>query len=280
MKSYEEVTNNLLERRDRYVAEQNRKRKRMMGATISLCCCCLVAFIGFDVWQSNSSTPTLPVAVNEQPSTPTASGQQNNVDMPDNTLDTNMEPNIGNGGKVDTTIWLSADEVLKAAENDIQYMGVAAPMLVVYKGAIYGYFTEEYNQNSQYALLENEVTLRKNYSYPAYQVKDVSDSVAILINGRLTTYQKLFEVTAVIDGNPYRIVQPMMSGIDYSYGEIIQENENFTVYQAIDAQSGEVMEAEYVINILPLFKSELPNFFDGDENYGDAWWVAIPQAND
>ena len=124
------------------------------------------------------------------------------------------------------------------------------------------------------------VILRKNYSYPAYQVKDVSDSVAIVVNGKLTTYQKLFEVTAVIDGNPYRIVQPMMSGIDYSYGEIIQENEDFTVYQAINAQSGEVMEAEYVINILPLLKSELPNFFDGDENYGDAWWVAMPQSND
>lgn len=99
-------------------------------------------------------------------------------------------------------------------------------------------------------------------------------------DGRLTTYQKLFEVRAVIDSTPYRIVQPMMSGIDYSYGEIIQENEDFTVYQAIHAQSGEIMESEYVINILPLLKRELPNFFDGGENYGDAWWVAIPQSND
>lgn len=271
MKSYEEVTNNLLERRDRYVEEQNRKRKRMTGAATSLCCCCLVAFVGFGVWHSNIGTPTLPPAVGEQ---------GNKVDTPNNTTDTTIEPNISNEGKVDTTIWLSADEVLKAAENDTQYMGVAVPMLVVYKGAIYGYHAEEYNENSQYALLENEVTLRKNYSYPAYQVKDVSDSVAIVINGILTIYQKLFEVTAVIDGNPYRIVQPMMSGIDYSYGEIIQENEDFAVYQAINAQSGEVMESEYVINILPLLKRELPNFFDGDENYGDAWWVAVPCFND
>lgn len=280
MKSYEEITNNLLERRDRYVVEQNQKRKRMMGAATSLCCCCLVAIMGFGVWQSNNETPTLPPAANEQLNIPTASEQLNNVDMPNNTTDTNTEPNIGNGDKVDTAIWLSADEVLKAAENDTHYMGVAVPMLVVYKGAIYGNFSEEYNENSQYALLENEITLRKNYSYPAYQVKDVYDSVAIVANGNLITYQKLFEVTVVIDGNPYRIVQPMMSGIDYSYGEIIQENEDLTVYQAINAQSGEVMDAEYVINILPLLKSELPNFFDSDENYGDAWWVAIPQSND
>ena len=68
----------------------------------------------------------------------------------------------------------------------------------------------------------------------------------------------------------------MMSGIDYSYGEIIQENEDFTVYKAVNVQNGEVMESEYVINILPLLKRELPNFFDGDENYGDAWWAAVP----
>ena len=178
----------------------------------------------------------------------------------------------------DTTIWLSADEVLKSAETGTQ-MGVAVPMLVAYQGAIYSFTAEEYNENSQYALLENEVTLRKNYSYPAYQVKDVSDNVAIVLNGRLEIYQKLFEVKAVIDGNPYRIVQPMMSGIDYSYGEIIQENEDFTVYQAINAQSDEVMVTEYVINVLPLLKRELPNFFDSDENYGDAWWVAMPCPN-
>lgn len=279
MKSYEEITNNLLERRDRYVVEQSRKRKRMMGAATSLCCCCLVAIMGFGVWQSNNGTPTLPPAVNEQLNTPTVSEQLNNVDGPNNTTDTNIEPNIGNGGKVDTTIWLSADEVLKSAENGTQ-MGVAVPLLIAYQGTIYGCPTEEYNENSQYALLENEVILREYYSYPAYQVKDISDNVAIVLNGRLETYQKLFEIKAVIDSNAYRIVQPMMSGIDYSYGEIIQENEDFTVYQAINTQSGEVMEAKYVINILPLLKRELPNFFDGDENYGEAWWVAIPQSND
>ena len=69
-------------------------------------------------------------------------------------------------------------------------------------------------------------------------------------------------------------------GIEYTYGEIVQENEDFTVYQAIDKQSGEVLESEYVINILPLLKKELPNFFGGNENYGEAWWVALPSSID
>ena len=270
MKTYNEMAESVVERREKYIAERRMAMNKMKKTTATVACCCLVAVLSIGVWHGNIGTSTLPPTINEQ---------LNSVDMPNNTTDTNIEPNIGNGGKVDTTIWLSADEAIKSAENGTQQMGVAVPMLVTYQGAIYGFSAEEYKENSQYALLENEVILRKNYSYPAYQVKDVSDNVAIVLNGRLEIYQKLFEVKAVIDGNPYRIVQPMMSGIDYSYGEIIQENEDFTVYQAINAQSDEVMETEYVINVLPLLKRELPNFFDSDENYGDAWWVAMPCPN-
>ena len=270
MKTYNEMAESVFERREKYITERRMATNKMKKILATVACCCLVAVLGIGVWHSNIGTSTLP---------PTVSEQLNNVDMPNNTVATNIAPNIGNEDKVDTTVWLSADEVLKSAETGTQ-MGVAVPMLVAYQGAIYGFTAEEYNENSQYALLENEVTLRKNSSCPAYQVNDVSDNVAIVLNGRLEIYQKLFEVKAAIDGNSYRIVQPMMSGIDYSYGEIIQENEDFAVYQAINVQSGEVMETEYVINILPLLKRELPNFFDGDENYGDAWWVVMPQSND
>mgnify|MGYP003295211271 CR=1 FL=1 len=37
MKSYDEVTNNLLERRDRYVAEQKHKRKKEKFRFIIFC---------------------------------------------------------------------------------------------------------------------------------------------------------------------------------------------------------------------------------------------------
>jgi len=262
MKDYNAMAESVFERRDRYNAERRMAMKKSMAA---VACCCLVAVLGIGVWQGGTQTVS-----------PNTSEQLGNHEIVNSPADTIID---SDKIEVNTISWLSADEVLKSAENDTR-MGVAVPMLVAYQGAIYGFTAEEYNENSQYALLENEVTLRKNYSYLAYQVKDISDNVAIVLNGRLEIYQKLFEVKAVIDGNPYRIVQPMMSGIDYSYGEIIQENEDFTVYQAINAQSGEVMETEYVINILPLLKRELPNFFGGDENYGDAWWVAVPCSND
>ena len=205
---------------------------------------CLVA-VGVGVWHSNTNTPELPPV--------------------------GGEPVV----EADTAIWMSADEVLKSAEADTK-MGVAVPMLVTYRGVIYGLTGEELGGNGQYALLEDEVTLRRNYAYPAYQVRGISDDVAIVLNGKLEIYQKLFEITAVIDGTSYRIAYPMGLGIEYSYGEMIQEAAEFTVYQSINLQTGEIMESEYVINILPLLKRELPNFFGEEENYGDAWWIAVP----
>lgn len=268
MKDYNEMAESVFKRREKYSAERKMAIRKSMAI---VACCCLIAVLSIGVWYGNIDTPAL---------RPTASEQLNNADMPTDTLDANTEQNGGNESYADTTIWLSADEVLKSAENDTSQMGVAVPMLITYQGTVYRCFSEAYIDNRQYAPLETEVILRKNYAYPAYQVKDISDSVAIVINGKLEIYKKLFEVKAVIDGTPYRIVQPMMSGIDYSYGEIIQENTDYSVYQAINAHSGEVMESEYVINILPLLKREFPNMFSGNENYGDAWWVAVPYSND
>ena len=52
MKSYDEVTNNLLKRSDRYVAEQKHKRKKVISLTTSVCCLFLFSLIGLGVWQS------------------------------------------------------------------------------------------------------------------------------------------------------------------------------------------------------------------------------------
>lgn len=50
MKNYDEITNNLLERRDRYILEQ-RKKRRMISIAASLCCVCLIALLGLGLWQ-------------------------------------------------------------------------------------------------------------------------------------------------------------------------------------------------------------------------------------
>lgn len=52
MKNYDEITNTLLQRRDRYIAQQKKKRKKVMGITIPLFGFCLVTALGVGVWQS------------------------------------------------------------------------------------------------------------------------------------------------------------------------------------------------------------------------------------
>ena len=51
MKNYDELTHDLLERRDRYAEEQKKKRKRVMGVATSMCCICLAVLAGFGVRQ-------------------------------------------------------------------------------------------------------------------------------------------------------------------------------------------------------------------------------------
>lgn len=65
MKNYDELTNDLLERRDRYVADQKKKRKKVMGIATSLCCFCLVALLGFGMWQGGMFDAKPPVTLED-----------------------------------------------------------------------------------------------------------------------------------------------------------------------------------------------------------------------
>ena len=65
MKNYDELTNDLLERRDRYVADQKKKRKRVMGVATSLCCFCLVAFLSFGMWQGGMFDAKPPITLDD-----------------------------------------------------------------------------------------------------------------------------------------------------------------------------------------------------------------------
>lgn len=55
MKDFNEMAQSVLERRDRYVAERDRKRKRLAA---ELTCLCLVGLVGVGAWQAN--TPKIP----------------------------------------------------------------------------------------------------------------------------------------------------------------------------------------------------------------------------
>lgn len=65
MKSYEEVTSLLLERRDRYEAQRRQNRKREVGLAAVLCCFCLVAGAGILMHRDGIFDPAVPIATVE-----------------------------------------------------------------------------------------------------------------------------------------------------------------------------------------------------------------------
>ncbi|MCI8669725.1 MAG: hypothetical protein HFI34_09435 [Lachnospiraceae bacterium] len=65
MKNCDEMVNNLLERRDQYVAEQKRKRMVITRTVTAMCCVCLVALLSFGMWQSGTFEKTPPITTED-----------------------------------------------------------------------------------------------------------------------------------------------------------------------------------------------------------------------
>ena len=88
MKNYDEVTKDLLKRRDRYAAEQKTKRKRMMGAVAFLGCFCLIALCGVGIW--NSGILTKPPIAPDDAIFPNYSESSNNMLSDQSSVQSNL----------------------------------------------------------------------------------------------------------------------------------------------------------------------------------------------
>jgi len=65
MKNSDEMVSSLLERRDRYVTEQKRKRTMITRTATTMCCLCLAALLGFGMWQEGMFGTTPPETLND-----------------------------------------------------------------------------------------------------------------------------------------------------------------------------------------------------------------------
>lgn len=84
MKNSNEMLNSLFERRDKYIAEQEIKRKINMKIAVSVCSLCLVAIAGFGIWQSGNFKTTLKPTDNIQGTVqPTENDKSNNTPTTD-----------------------------------------------------------------------------------------------------------------------------------------------------------------------------------------------------
>lgn len=94
MKNCDEMVNSLLERRDRYVIEQKRKRTKITRTVTTMCCVCFVALMGFGAWQGGLINSALQIMTNYN-------GKQNHSSETDN------NPTVSDSIKVFNVISLS-----------------------------------------------------------------------------------------------------------------------------------------------------------------------------
>lgn len=129
MKNYDELTNDLLERRDRYAAEQKRKRATITRTVTSMCCVCLVALLGFGMWKGGVLNTTPPDQTVEDALYP---GIKDNFDeskgeSPDNPAANNkIVINTLNGISADKmNINLAVDDFVEMTREEmVEYYGV------------------------------------------------------------------------------------------------------------------------------------------------------------
>ena len=129
MKNSEEMINSLLERRNRYVTEQKKKKAIITRTVTSMCCVCLIALFGFGMWQGGMINTTPPDQTVEDALYPRMKDNldESKGESPDNPAANNkIVINTINGISADRfNIALMVDDfVAMTREEMIKYYGV------------------------------------------------------------------------------------------------------------------------------------------------------------
>jgi len=250
MKSYEEMAVSVLKRRDEYVSRREKARGKMGVGLICAACVAMVFFAKTGMFS-------------------TVDGGV--VDFPD--MQQGMKESLGPAVEHHAQLvrWKSAEEVME--ENADAMMGVCVPSFVAYNGGFYegAGFDQSMQQPGRFTSAGDEVWFSAEYRFQAYEVENEPDCVAIAINGGIQLYKKVFDVKFERDGIIYGIRYDVNPGHEVTVGAAVLEGEGFTVYEM-----GE--EDLYLVNLLPLLIEHWPVLFDGGENYGVAWMVAVPMG--
>ena len=124
MKNSNEMFQSLLERRDRYIREQQRKRKAIFRTVMPVCGVLLVVMLGAALWQSG---------LLKQPEVPV---QKNPPDQNDRSTDNASDDNLPEEKNVVYT------DKVKLPENTSDMMSADMIGCLVYQGSVYTHTTE------------------------------------------------------------------------------------------------------------------------------------------
>lgn len=268
MKSYKEMAQSVFERRDKYIEKRKITAGKFKIIIFSFVCCVILAAVLVFAVRSE---------MNKQQHTDTLQGPTDNPGRTElsevgskaaNELNADkavLSENIRND--ISAHEWMTFSQVSEAFENPIS--GVCVPSFLACGGGFYG--VAEADANALYSAGDGEVWFNKSYGFPIYLIKDKPQNFAIYINGGMTAYSKIFDVTFEIDGILYGIHRKAGTDEITDMGEAVISNDNYTVYSLHSEEND-----AYIVNILPLLRQHYPLLFSDDENYGDAWQLALP----
>lgn len=292
MKDYREVADDVFQRSEKIIADNRRRKNKIMKAGSMTVCFCLIALLGVGVWQSGVLSNMAPSRVGNVA-----------MDNVSNTADIKSDETIGgysHSGSGDVTQtpqpvepdptqavdtraekWLTAEELGTITPEGTVIGGLSVPTFISYRGSFYGIVDTDRMDSPRFSLFEGESLLfNTHYTHNVYLVEDHPDWIAIHING-MEVYEKIFDVTFEVDETAYAIAYSPVMNADYGLGDIVLETEDYTIYEAVKLQGEPAQTKEYIVNILPLLQRELPNFFGGSDlelggDYAEQWQLALP----
>lgn len=315
MKNYEEVAKSVFEKSEKYFEEKAIRAKHIKTAMTAMSCFCLAAVIIVAAAAAlNSNLTEYPTgggadsAVTEYTTTAiypeeTSAETESLYTMPEMLTDENGDPvypdidipddiweNDGdyfsNGipGENSDYIWQIPEEIL-GTDYDAASAEEATNWYIAYDGAFYTVYSPEDEKTGRYYAATGTYAYYHHSNSPCevYAVKDEPNLIAIITDSTMCEYRRLCYVDFEIDGEKYEIAYPALMQNEYDCGEKILETEDYTVYEAVSLQGEPSDTKEYLINLLPVLKRDIPNLDDliGDNDYPlayivDAWWVALP----
>lgn len=131
MKNSEEMVNSLLERRDRYVTKQKKKKIIITRTVTSMCCMCLVAILGFGMRQGGMFNSTPPDQTLEDALYP---GVKDNFD--ESKGESPDDPAVNNRIVINTINVISADKMNIALMGD-DFVEMTREEMIEYYGVDY-----------------------------------------------------------------------------------------------------------------------------------------------
>ncbi|MGN0517961.1 MAG: hypothetical protein ACI4II_04475 [Acutalibacteraceae bacterium] len=136
MKTYNEISQDILARRDEYLIKQKTKRQIALRVTVATCCLCLVTVLGIVTFNAGKTPPAIEAGIVDSECTEFQFA--NKADLKDNTntsdvVSSGMSQSDPNTDKPNYAINVPKEVIPEVDE------GVAADMigLIVYKGNIY-----------------------------------------------------------------------------------------------------------------------------------------------